>query len=174
LVAELARHLLVLENPGGGCGTSDGARSAVEAGTVAGAAALEAPALDDALEALTDAGAGHVDQVAGLEHGGVDDVPHVVGVGVVQAQFAVAGENAGAGILAMADLGRVGPRGVLGAEAHLDRAVAVTCHALLLEHHARSGLDYGDGNTSSVVGKYLGHTQLFPNQSLIHGRLPYP
>ena len=127
--------------------------SAVIAGTTG-----EPVPLDDALEALALADAGHFDLVAGGED--------VDGDGLADGQLVLAPHldevalGSDAGLLEMTEQGLVEPLGLDVAEGDLRGGVAVGVDGLLLGDHAGPGLDDRAADDGAVFVEELGHTQL--------------
>ena len=127
------------------------------AAAVAHGSALGAVALDNALIAVTLAGAGHVHEVALFEGVGLDDVAHVQLGGILQVKLAqvLLGCHAGLVQVAHLGLGQLALGNVL--EAQLHGGVAFFFGCLLLHDNAGTRLDYGDGDHLAVFVEDLRH-----------------
>ena len=128
---------------------------------------VSAPALDDALIAVTLADAGHVHAIAHGEHGGVDLVAHVELGGVIQLELLQDAQDL-AGLLAVAHLG-LGQL-ALGnfLKSQLNGGVAVLFLGLLLHHGAGACLDDSDRDDLAGFIEDLGHAQLLADNGLFH------
>ena len=131
--------------------TMDGAAAVAHGG------ALGAPALDDALVAVALGGAGHVYEVTLLEGVGLDDVAGVELSGVLQVELAqvLLGGHASLVQVAHFGLGELPLGNVLIAQ--LNGVVAVLFGSLLLNDHAGTRLDNGDGDHLAVFVEDLRH-----------------
>ena len=135
---------------------------------VAHGGALGAVTLDDAGVALALADAGAVHMIALGEHVGPDDIAHVDGGAVVQAELLehLQGLSARLGQVAQLRLGELALGD--GLEAHLHGLIAVVLEGLLLHHGAGAGLDDGHGDDLAVGVKDLRHADLFADDCLFH------
>ena len=128
-----------------------------------------AVALDNALEAVALAGAGHVHVVAGGEDVGGEHVAHLILGAVLQGELLqnllVLGE---AGLFLVADLGlgKLALRNLL--KPQLNGLVAILLGGLLLHHGAGAGLDQGDGHHPAGFIEDLGHADLFADDRFLH------
>ena len=122
--------------------------------------AAEIPAAHDALITLADAGAGHLDLVAGGEHVHGEVLAHFHGGGSGEAQFAHGA------VVAHVGLGEVTAHGLghvlfLGfVERELESVVAVLFFRLDLGHGTGTGLNDRHGDGGAVIGENAGHAQL--------------
>src|SRR6266568_7211315 len=162
LVAHLARHAHALEHAGG-VGGADGAGLPDVHGTVRFRPAAELVALDEALEALAFASAGHVDELAGGEDlhlellalleavvaADLDEVPVRVEAGLLE------GAELGLRYAALGDRLECDPRG----------RVAVPLLRAQAEDAARARLPHGHGGGRAVGVEQLGHAQLSGEES---------
>ena len=130
----------------------------MEVGTVVAGTTGEPVPLDDALEALALADAGHLDLVAGGED--------LDGDGLADGQLVLAADldevalGSHAGLLEVSEQGLVEPLGLDVAEGDLGGGVAVGLHGLLLGDQAGPGLDDRAADDGAVFIEVLGHTQL--------------
>ena len=141
-------------------------------GTVGLLQAAEVPPLDDAGVSLTLALAGDVHLLAGLKGVGLDQVAHVQGADVVQAQLAQGLLGGHVALLEVAGQGLGDPLGLLVAEADLHGVVAVVLFGLLLGDHAGACLDDRDGNDSSLFVEDLRHADLLADDPFFHLSFP--
>ena len=130
------------------------------AAAVAGGSALCAPALDDALIAVTLAGAGHVHKVALFEGVSLDDVADVQFGGVIQVELTqvLLGGHASLVQVAHFGLGQLPLGNVLIAQ--LNSLIAFLIGSFLLDDGAGTRLDDGDGDDLAVFVEDLRHANL--------------
>src|SRR5213592_4329320 len=148
---------------------ADRAGRPVEHRAVGRVAAIPAVALDATLEALALRDADDVHELARLEHRHRERLPHLVALellGLLESDLADHPHRGDVGLLEEA--GR-GFRHVLllGAEAELERVIAVRLPGPDPHDRAGSSLDDGHGHVVAVVAEDLGHADLAPDQSLL-------
>ena len=130
------------------------------AAAVAGGSALCAPALDDALIAMTLAGAGHVHKVTLFEGVSLNDVADVQLGGVIQVELTqvLLGGHASLVQVAHFGLGQLPLGNVLIAQ--LNSLIAFLIGSFLLDDGAGTRLDDGDGDDLAVFVEDLRHANL--------------
>ena len=138
------------------------------AAAVGHSAAAGVPALDNALEALTLADAGHVDVIALGKGVGLDLVAHVHLGGLGELELLEHFLHGDFSLLqvTLLRLGELPFRNVL--EAQLYGVVAVLLLGLLLHHDAGTCFDHSDRDDLTGFVKDLGHTDLSADDGLFH------
>ncbi len=162
LAAHLARAAGALEDTAG-----ISARAAGTDVTVDGAAAVglaldgKAAALDDALVAVALAGAGHVNEIADLEHIGLDDGAELQLAAIVEVELAQVLLGGNAGLVEMADfrLGQLLFSHVL--KAQLNSLITILFGGLLLRNDTGARFDHGDRDHTAVFVEDLRHANFF-------------
>ena len=133
---------------------------------------MAVPALDGAGVALTFAYANYVDVVASSEHVGLQDIAHVHGADIRQAELTqgLLGSNVRLSEVALGGL--VYALSGNFAEAQLNCLIAVALNGLLLHYGAGTSLDDGYGNDLAVLIEQLSHAQLFADDTFLHFSFP--
>jgi hypothetical protein len=132
---------------------------------VSGILGTEMMPLDATLEALTDAGARHVDLLAGLEHihlqlgADIDALAFAVG----QAEFPQAAACLGIRLGEVAGHGLGHARGAALASGHLQCTVAVGLDGLYLGDAVGIDLDHRHRDGLAILGEHPRHTCLSSN-----------
>ena len=169
----MARQAFALEHAGRrGAGAHGTGVARHRAGAVAFTQTVLVPALDGAGVALALAGAHNVDAVAHGEHVGLEDIAHVHGADVVQAELTQRALGRDVRFIKVA-LG--GFRNLLGrniAVAQLNGHIAVALHRFLLHDRAGACFHDSDGHDFAVLVKDLGHAHLLADDTFLHFVLP--
>ncbi len=118
--------------------------------------------LDAALEALALGDAGHVDDLALLEHVDLEFAAELDVVDRVDAEFPRAAARLDAGALVVAGHRLRHPAGAARAGDDLDRGVAVGFDRLDLRHAIGFDLDHGNRDRDAIVGKHARHADFTP------------
>src|SRR3990172_1399934 len=162
----MPRHALALANPAGKRPAADGPR--VAEGLVSSVRGGEAPhtvAFHDAGEAAALAGAGHVDEVSGLEQRGDGHLlPYVERLQLRSPKLLQHAKRPFARARAVATLRLRAPLGLLLTVAELHGGVAVALRALPLHDGARPGLNDRHRGPRPVPAKDLRHAEFRPDQ----------
>src|SRR5690606_11297524 len=168
-IAHMARHLLVLAGLAGILPTTGRTARAVRHRlTMRGAQATEVPALHTAGKALTDGGAGHVDQLTFGKMVGLERSTNLDEVVRVHAELShmTLGFDLGDGVLTTHGLANILGLGLPGAQLQSD--VTVLFDGPLAHHLAVLQAQHRHGDVVTVLGEDAGHPQLLCDQSRTH------
>ena len=138
------------------------------AGAVAFLQALQIPALNAAGPAFALAGALHVHAVALREDVGLDNVAHVQGAGVVEAELAQGLLRRNVTFFKVALHGLVHAVQLQLAIAELYAFIAICFRGLLLDDGAGAGFHHGDRDDISLGVKDLRHADLLADDTFLH------